>query len=43
MKLEEENSHYWGNIMRGKDSRKETIGRIQRDRSMVWDPRYQMQ
>ena len=43
MKLEEENSHYWGNVAREIDSCKETIRRMERVRSKVQDPRYQMQ
>ena len=43
VKLEEENSHHWGNVSKGKDLCKETIKRMERNRSMAWDPKYQMQ
>ena len=43
MKLEEENSNYWENVPKRRGLRKETIGRMERDKSMVWGPRYKMQ
>ena len=40
VKLEEENSNYWENVPKRRGLRKETIGRMERDKSMVWGPRY---
>ena len=35
MKLEEENSHYWGNVTRRRYLCKESIRRVERNRSIV--------
>ena len=40
MKLEEENSHYWGNVSKGRDLHKESIGGMERDRSAIRDSKY---
>ena len=41
VKLEEKNSHYWGNV-KGRESQKETIGKMQRNRSTMRDPKFHM-
>ena len=43
VELGEENTHHWGNISRGRDLGKEVARRVKRDRSIVWDPEYQVQ
>ena len=42
MKLEEEKSHYWGSV-RGRESHKEIFWRIERDRSIMRDPKFHVQ
>ena len=42
VKLKEKNSHYWGNVIKGRDSCKETIGSMERDRSIARDLKFQM-
>ena len=42
VKLEEENSHYWGNV-KGRELRQETFGKMEKDRSTMRDPKFHMQ
>ena len=42
VKLEEDNSHFWGSMMR-RESRKETSGRVEKDRSVTRDSNFHMQ
>lgn len=40
MKLNEENAHHWRNMLRCRNVQKEVSGRMERDQSIVRDPKY---